>query len=205
MNIFVLYFFIAILAFHTSSFSHKKKVKKLLMQEQTDALLDLCLSEITTRRIALREEMKELSTEMQAGDDTSTNLSEHDNHIYLTLMKALILNTITEKPLIINLSETTCDIFLDNIISDPETKSTAVDMFFSHFEKHTDAFIRLEFMKFLSKEKKPVEEIPEEEFAPYIKKLIPTRHTPLRPTKEDLPPSGLYQNLIRYKKVKIIK
>ncbi len=70
MNIFVLPFFIAFLACHTLAFSQAQK-ESPPDEEQTGALLDLCLSEITTRRIILKDEIKELSTKIHEEDNTN--------------------------------------------------------------------------------------------------------------------------------------
>ena len=171
MNIFARWFFIACFVFHPFVFSQAKN------QEQRGALLDLCLAEITTRRISLAKEMQMLSTEMSEVEDDSMRLSEYDDHIHQTLIKALILNTVTAKPILVDLSETTCDIFLDEMTSDPKTKSRAVNMFFSGFTEHTDSFIKLELMNrlFNGAPSSPMEDgiiIPEAEPTPppnYIK------------------------------------
>ena len=95
MNIFAVYFFIAFLAFHPFAFSQGDS-DSYSDQGQIGTLLVLCLDEITTRRIALQEEMMALSIAMNEADDDSTLLSNYDKLIYQIFIKALILDTATK-------------------------------------------------------------------------------------------------------------
>ena len=171
MNILSSVFLLLSLTFHTFAFS----------QEKIGPLLNLCLSEITERRIILIEEMNQFRRKIKEEENVSSRLpSDYDDRLYKIIIKVFTLNTITAKPLTIDLSKTTCDTFLDEISVDPEIKIKAVDMFFSHFEKNTDAFIKEELIRYLSNAvpSLPIEEMPK----PQIDIEEPTEEEPVKPS-----------------------
>ena len=139
-------------------------------------LFDLCLDEITTRRMTLIKEMEALSTAME---DDSIPLSEHDGLIYQAFMNAIVLDEATKATIVVDFSENTCDTVLDKMNSDPEIKKLAVNRFFHSFGEYTGELLELENMQMLL------------EILPFILEHFMNRREgglPPPPTIEDLTP-----------------
>lgn len=137
MNIFTVFFFIILCVFHLPAFSFEGQNNSMndIGWREHPMVLDVCLKEIMVRRISLHEETDAISEKLREAKDRKKALSKHVDHIRHVVMKGHVLNYVADEP--IDLSQNTCNEFLDKATADPDIRIAAIDNAFDSFFSFT--------------------------------------------------------------------
>ena len=91
-------------------------------------VFNLCFNQLLQRRVSLQEEMVTVSGEMKNAEDQNAVFSNYSSRIFQLMLRVNVLFLIEGKP--IDVSENTCDEFIDKSLSDFEIRMVAIDNLF---------------------------------------------------------------------------
>lgn len=145
MSIFTVFFFMVFSIFYLFAFSAEAQDGGLDSVEQEAVVLDVCLEEIVKRRVVLQEEMVTVRQKMKEVEDKKKAISQYAGQIHQAMMKAHILDYVMDEW--IDLSEQTCNTFLDEAISNPEIQTAVIDNMFHSFVVFTGQMIETHYVE----------------------------------------------------------
>ena len=163
MGIFRLFFLIFSCFFSFSVFSQGGVYEGdppdvLVIVPEDHTMLDLCFDQLLQRRLSLQEEMVTVSGEMKnaegKGEDKEAIFSYYNSRVFQLMLKVNVLFLIEDEP--VDVSENTCDEFIDEALSDFNVKMAAIDGLFMSIMADTADMVQYKFMEALEKQRRGV-------------------------------------------------
>ena len=156
MNIFKVVFLIFFCVFPFLVFSqggvNETDPPDILLIPEDSTVFDLCFDQLLQRRLSLQKEMVTVSGEMRNTEDRKAVFSNYGDRILQVMLRVNFLRFIEDAP--INISENTCDEFIDRALSDFETQMTAIDNLFRSVMADTAEMVQYKFMEALEKQRR---------------------------------------------------
>lgn len=163
MGVFRLFFLILSCFFSFSVFSQSgvhegDPPDPFVIIPEDQVVLDLCFDQLLQRRLSLQEEMVTVSGEIRnaedKGEDKEAVFSYYDSRVFRLMLKVNVLLIIEDEP--IDISENTCDEFIDEALSDFNVRMAAIDGLFMSIMADTAEMVQYKFMEALEKQRRGV-------------------------------------------------
>ena len=124
----------------------------IVIVPEDHTMLDLCFDQLLQRRLSLQEEMVTVSGEMKNAEGKEAVFSNYSDRIFQLVLRVNVLRFIEDAP--INISENTCEEFIDKTLSDFEIKMVAIDNLFRSVMADTAEMVQYKFMEALEKQRR---------------------------------------------------
>ena len=159
MGIFRLFFLIFSCFFSFSVFSQgvfngDGSPDVIIVVPEDHTVFDLCFSQLLQRRMLLQEEMMTVSEEMENAEGRNVVFSDYSSHIFQIMLKVNVLRLIEGDP--IDISENTCDAFIDEALSDFGVRMATINNLFMSIMADTMEMVQYKFMETLEKKRRGV-------------------------------------------------
>lgn len=145
MSVFTVFFFMVFSIFYLFAFPAGAQDGGLESMRREAIVLDVCLEEIVKKRVVLQEEIVTVRQKMKEVGDKKKAISQYAGQIHQVMMEAHILDYVMDKW--IDLSEQTCNTFLDEAISNPEIQTAVIDNIFHSFVVFTGQIIEFHYIE----------------------------------------------------------
>lgn len=130
----------------------------LVIIPEGQTMFDLCFDQLLQRRLSLQKEMVAVSGEIRnaegQGEGKEAVFSYYSRRIFQFLLKVNVLFLIEDE--FIDVSENTCDVFIDEALSDFSVRMEAIDNLFRSIMADTAEMVQHKFMEALDKQRKGV-------------------------------------------------
>lgn len=126
----------------------------LVIVPEDHIVFDLCFDQLMQRRLLLQEEMVTVSGGMRNAEDKKAAFSNYGDRIFQLILKINVLVLIEDEP--IDISENTCDVFIDEALSDSSVRMVVIDNLFKSVMADTAEIVQYKFMDILEKQSRGV-------------------------------------------------